>query len=91
VALLSASPALAEAAEHHPLSFAACAHTPPSPRLARRSLIGCCVRGEIRAKYNIPGDAVSDCCTHYWCGPCATCQEYEELTTRITAAKSRHG
>ena len=25
----------------------------------------------------------SDCCTHYWCAPCALCQEYRELRARI--------
>mmetsp|Transcript_28228 Transcript_28228/g.84282 ORF Transcript_28228/g.84282 Transcript_28228/m.84282 type:complete len:156 (+) Transcript_28228:47-514(+) len=44
---------------------------------------GCYVRPNLREKYNIPGNACGDCCVHYWCGPCATCQEYEELTTRL--------
>jgi Cys-rich protein (TIGR01571 family) len=47
------------------------------------SLIGCCVRHDLRVKYDIPGNRFFDCCMHYWCGPCATCQEYEELTTRL--------
>ena len=29
------------------------------------------------------GNACGDCCVPYWCGPFATCQEYEELTTRL--------
>ncbi|EOD29342.1 hypothetical protein EMIHUDRAFT_203970 [Emiliania huxleyi CCMP1516] len=32
---------------------------------------------------SLVGNACGDCCVHYWCGPCATCQEYEELTTRL--------
>ena len=47
------------------------------------SLVACCTRGEIRAKYNIPGDKVSDCCTHYCCSQCALGQEYDELVARI--------
>jgi hypothetical protein len=67
--------------------IAACAHPSRSaPR--RRSCVGCCVRGRLRAKYAITGNCCTDCCVHYWCDPCAICQEYEELTTRIIAANS---
>ena len=50
------------------------------------SLIACGVRTDLRKKYNIQGDSFSDCCIHYWCGPCASCQEYEELKMRITTS-----
>ena len=50
------------------------------------ALVGCCVRGKLRAKYEIQGNSVADCCLHYWCGPCALCQEYDELTMRINGA-----
>jgi len=52
------------------------------------SLVGCCVRTDLRKKYNIPGNPVGDCCIHYCCGPCAVCQEYEELVTRINATNA---
>ena len=38
------------------------------------TVVLCTVRGRIRARDQIPGDAVSDCCTSYWCGFCAMVQ-----------------
>lgn len=35
-------------------------------------------------QYGIDGSCMGDCCIHYWCGPCAACQEYEENKKRIT-------
>eukprot|EP00239_Pterosperma_sp_CCMP1384_P005928 CAMPEP_0197855524 /NCGR_PEP_ID=MMETSP1438-20131217/26798_1 /TAXON_ID=1461541 /ORGANISM="Pterosperma sp., Strain CCMP1384" /LENGTH=125 /DNA_ID=CAMNT_0043470669 /DNA_START=242 /DNA_END=619 /DNA_ORIENTATION=+ len=40
-------------------------------------------RTAIRERYGIPGGGVGDCCTHYWCGPCAICQEHIHLRDNI--------
>merc|ERR1712070_90213 len=49
-------------------------------------VIGCCVRGNIRKKYGIPGNAFMDCCLHLWCPLCATCQDYKEIELRNATA-----
>ncbi len=36
-------------------------------------------RRKIRVKYNLPAAPCNDFCTTFFCGPCALCQEYEEL------------
>ncbi|TFK71588.1 PLAC8-domain-containing protein [Pluteus cervinus] len=36
-------------------------------------------RGTVRNRYRIKGGAFSDCCTIYWCNPCALTQESREL------------
>jgi Cys-rich protein (TIGR01571 family) len=40
----------------------------------------CCIRTTIREQRNIDGGAVSDCCLHYFCMPCALCQEAHEMS-----------
>jgi Cys-rich protein (TIGR01571 family) len=36
-------------------------------------------RKKIREKYLIDGTLRGDICTHFWCSPCALCQETAEL------------
>ncbi|KAF9254269.1 PLAC8-domain-containing protein [Marasmius fiardii PR-910] len=36
-------------------------------------------RSEIRARYNIRGGCLGDCCAAYWCTPCELAQEHIEL------------
>ena len=36
-------------------------------------------RQQIRNKYSIEGNLSGDVCTHFWCSPCALCQETSEL------------
>lgn len=38
------------------------------------TVVLCTVRGRIRARDQVPGSAVSDCCTSYWCGFCTMVQ-----------------
>eukprot|EP01098_Paradermamoeba_levis_P004486 TRINITY_DN1918_c0_g1_i3.p1 TRINITY_DN1918_c0_g1~~TRINITY_DN1918_c0_g1_i3.p1 ORF type:complete len:127 (-),score=17.09 TRINITY_DN1918_c0_g1_i3:186-512(-) len=45
-------------------------------------LLGCLKRGEIRAKYDIAGNACGDCCCHYCCMCCALAQEAREIKSR---------
>lgn len=44
--------------------------------------LSCCVhtglRKDVRQRYNIP-EGSNDCCTVFWCGPCAVCQEARQL------------
>ncbi|KAF7849099.1 hypothetical protein BT93_L1245 [Corymbia citriodora subsp. variegata] len=42
----------------------------------------CTYRTKLRGLYSIPGNQCRDGCLHYWCGPCALCQEYRELKNR---------
>jgi Cys-rich protein (TIGR01571 family) len=42
-------------------------------------LCGCMQRGTIRARYNIEGDDLVDCCAHVCCHSCAFTQEKREL------------
>lgn len=39
-------------------------------------------RGTIRNKLKIEGGFCGDCCVHWFCGPCASCQEYREVQFR---------
>lgn len=39
-------------------------------------------RKRIREKYNIKGNLHGDICTHFWCSPCALCQETLEIHNR---------
>lgn len=50
--------------------------------LGCRCFLGGSERGQVRAKYNIPGGGCEDCCMHCWCVPCAFSQEYRELMKR---------
>jgi len=45
-------------------------------------LYGCTKRSSMRAQYNLQESPCLDCCVHFWCGPCALCQEYKELEKR---------
>lgn len=38
------------------------------------------LRTKIRQKYGIDGNTCNDVCVHYWCNPCASCQETAELS-----------
>ena len=37
------------------------------------------VRGKVREAKGIAGSIVGDFCVHLFCGPCALCQEYQEM------------
>lgn len=41
----------------------------------------CVIRGKIRQKYQIPGNACIDCLCTYFCGCCTVLQAYEQLRT----------
>uniref|UniRef100_A0A7N1A4I7 Uncharacterized protein n=1 Tax=Kalanchoe fedtschenkoi TaxID=63787 RepID=A0A7N1A4I7_KALFE len=45
-------------------------------------LMSCLFREKLRRKYGLPAEPCADCCVHYWCEPCALCQEYAELKSR---------
>ncbi|XP_021316082.1 cell number regulator 11 isoform X2 [Sorghum bicolor] len=45
-------------------------------------LYGCTKRSSMRTQYNLQESPCLDCCVHFWCGPCALCQEYRELEKR---------
>ncbi|XP_058103650.1 cell number regulator 7-like [Magnolia sinica] len=45
-------------------------------------LYGCVYREKLREKYGLPPEPCNDCCVHCCCGPCALCQEHDELTAR---------
>ncbi|KAF5839460.1 PLAC8 family-domain-containing protein [Dunaliella salina] len=46
----------------------------------------CCfantTRAELRKKYNLVEEPCGDCCIHFFCSPCAVCQEARELRIR---------
>ncbi|KAL9271243.1 Cell number regulator 10-like protein [Drosera capensis] len=42
----------------------------------------CTYRSKLRQQYGLPAGNCNDCCTHFWCEPCALCQEYRELQNR---------
>ncbi|XP_047064184.1 cell number regulator 2-like [Lolium rigidum] len=56
--------------------------------LALATLIGltplysCCYRSRLRAQYGLEEKPCPDCCVHWFCEPCALCQEYRELQHR---------
>ncbi|KAG0601090.1 hypothetical protein M758_11G083200 [Ceratodon purpureus] len=39
-------------------------------------------RKKLRQEFAIPAGECGDYCLHFWCGPCALCQEYRELKHR---------
>lgn len=39
-------------------------------------------RSEVRNKYNLSEEPCSDCLVHFFCSPCAVCQEARELKVR---------
>lgn len=41
--------------------------------------LGCTNRGALREKFQLPGDACTDCCMWFFCAPCALCQETRTL------------
>lgn len=45
-------------------------------------IISCINREKMRVVYSLPPDPCGDCLVHFWCGPCALCQEYRELTNK---------
>ncbi|AQK68557.1 Protein PLANT CADMIUM RESISTANCE 11 [Zea mays] len=45
-------------------------------------LYGCAKRSSMRSQYSLRESPCMDCCVHFWCGPCALCQEYTELQKR---------
>ncbi|GAB4838953.1 Protein CADMIUM RESISTANCE 2 [Ancistrocladus abbreviatus] len=45
-------------------------------------IYSCTYRSKLKQQYGIPTNTCKDCCTHYWCEPCALCQEYRELQHR---------
>ncbi|KAL6638203.1 hypothetical protein ACP70R_025775 [Stipagrostis hirtigluma subsp. patula] len=45
-------------------------------------IYSCTYRSKMRAQYNLPDSACADCCVHFWCEPCALCQQYKELKAR---------
>ena len=56
------------------------------PILDILGLICCCqfcclikLRGDIRKKYGIEGSCLSDCFTIWCCGPCALCQQAQQV------------
>ena len=51
-----------------------------------RFLLGVQRRTELRRKYNLPEKPCSDCCIHFWCHPCALCQEGREMDERLIEA-----
>ncbi|XP_077974439.1 cornifelin homolog [Styela clava] len=59
-------------------------------RLGESALHGCCcgfhfssvVRPYIRAKHNIQGSLMEDCCMSCWCHSCNMCQISRELDRR---------
>ncbi|XP_074287362.1 cell number regulator 9-like [Silene latifolia] len=42
----------------------------------------CTYRSKLKAQYGMEDNTCGDCCTHFWCEPCALCQEYRELQHR---------
>ncbi|XP_017192424.2 protein PLANT CADMIUM RESISTANCE 2-like [Malus domestica] len=45
----------------------------------------CITRGfrtELREQYTLEEKPCNDCCVHFFCNPCALCQEYRELQER---------
>lgn len=52
-----------------------------------RCCLGSSERGQLRAKYAIPGGGCEDCCMHCFCVPCALAQENRELMKREVTNK----
>ena len=53
----------------------------------------CQFRKQLREKYNIHNGAGTECVYHYFCQPCALCQEHVELHKRLNAGNvhMQHG
>ncbi|PON94802.1 PLAC8 motif-containing protein [Trema orientale] len=45
-------------------------------------LLACFYREKLRSKYGLPDEPCCDCCVHFFCEPCALCQEHAELKSR---------
>ncbi|XP_047064169.1 cell number regulator 2-like [Lolium rigidum] len=45
-------------------------------------LYSCCYRSRLRGHYGLKEKPCADCCVHWFCEPCALCQEYRELQHR---------
>ncbi|KAL5711940.1 hypothetical protein ACHQM5_014161 [Ranunculus cassubicifolius] len=45
-------------------------------------VLTCFYREKLRAKYGLPKEPCNDICVHFFCGPCALCQEHAELKSR---------
>ncbi|CAN6338604.1 unnamed protein product [Urochloa humidicola] len=57
-------------------------------------LYSCCYRSRLRTQHGLPEGPCNcpDCCVHFWCEPCALCQEYRELKARgFDMSKGWHG
>ncbi|KAI4969338.1 hypothetical protein ZWY2020_000252 [Hordeum vulgare] len=42
----------------------------------------CCRNLMMREQYGLKEKPCADCCVHFFCDPCAICQEYRELKSR---------
>ncbi|ONI26752.1 hypothetical protein PRUPE_1G043400 [Prunus persica] len=42
----------------------------------------CMYRKRLREKFGLPEEPCGDCCVHFFCEPCALCQEHAELKSR---------
>ncbi|KAM4119740.1 hypothetical protein ACJW30_03G082200 [Castanea mollissima] len=42
----------------------------------------CFYRSKLRQQYTLEEKPCGDCLVHWWCEPCALCQEYRELKSR---------
>merc|ERR1711865_1343666 len=51
----------------------------------------CPMRGHVRDKWGIQGNACEDCCIHYWCDGCAIMQETKEMSFRMLAQQPQPG
>ncbi|GAB2269556.1 Protein CADMIUM RESISTANCE 2 [Dionaea muscipula] len=45
-------------------------------------IYSCTYRSKMRLQFGLPAGTCNDCCTHFWCEPCALCQEHRELQHR---------
>ncbi|KAF5757429.1 putative PLAC8 motif-containing protein [Helianthus annuus] len=45
-------------------------------------LYSCMYRTKLRNQYSLPKQPCNDCLVHFFCKPCALCQEYRELKYR---------
>lgn len=42
-------------------------------------IYSCTYRTKLKAQLGMQENNCGDCCTHFWCEPCALVQEYREL------------
>ncbi|KXN84006.1 Cell number regulator 11 [Leucoagaricus sp. SymC.cos] len=47
-------------------------------------------RGNVRSRYNIKGGGCGDCCAAFWCSPCESTQEYQELKLEERSLGGHH-